>query len=131
MDIFVKVLGISVIGVILCLILSKNGKDFAVVISILSCCIIVTATVSFLDPVIQLIDKIRTLASMKEMYLGILLKAVGISFLGDTVSTVCCDAGYASIGKTLSFMTTVVVLWISLPLINGMLDLVSSVLEMA
>lgn len=130
MDTYLKVIGIAVIGILLCLILSKNAKDFPIALVIVLCCLISCATLGFIEPVIHLLEDMETLADAGFPWLTILLKATGLTFIGETVCAVCSDSGHAAVGKVVQTLTTVVILWLSLPLIQNLLDLIQSVLEM-
>lgn len=130
MDTYLKVIGIAVIGILLCLILSKNAKDFPIVLVIILCCVLCGAALGFIEPIILLLEDLEKLAGTGFPWLAILLKATGLTFIGEIVSAVCSDAGHAAVGKTVQTLTTVVILWMSLPLIQKLMDLIQSVLEM-
>ena len=131
METYLKTIGVASVGIILCMVLSKNSKDFAVIISIISCCAIAITSITYFDPVIALIRKIYQMTSMDNSFFQILLRSVGVAFAGETVSTICSDAGHGAIGKTIQFLSTTVILWIALPLINSLLDLIEKILELA
>lgn len=129
MDTYLKVIGIAIIGILLCLILSKSAKDFPVLIVIILCCILGNAALGFIKPIIDLLEDLENIADTGFPWLAILLKATGLTFIGETVSTVCTDSGHGAVGKTVQTLTTVVIMWISLPLIQKLMDLIQSVLE--
>lgn len=130
MDVYLKSVVIAVIGVLLCLILSKKAKDYAVVIIIALCCALCAVAIGFLKPILQLMEQLSRMVDSRSGWLKILLKTAGLSIIGETVSLICADAGLASVGKMLQLLTTVVILWISLPLVQNLMDLIGSILEM-
>lgn len=130
MDTYLKVIGIAVIGILLCLILSKNAKDFSAILVIILCCVVFGTILIFVKPILLLLEKLSQLTSIGREWLEILLKVTGLALLGETVSTVCSDAGHAAVGKSVQTLTTVTILWISLPLLQSLMDLIQSVLEM-
>lgn len=131
METYLKTIGFAVIGIILCMVLSKNAKDFAVLISIMSCCAIAITSITYFDPVIALVRKIYQLTSMDNSFFQILLRSVGVAFAGETVCAFCTDAGHGAIGKTVQFLSATVILWTALPLISSLLDLIEKILELA
>lgn len=131
METYLKTIGFAIVGIIFCMVLSKNSKDFAVIISILSCCAIAITSISYFDPVIAFVRKIYQMTALDNSFFQILLQSVGVAFAGETVSTICADAGYGAIGKTIQFLSTTVILWTALPLINSLLDLIMKILEFA
>ena len=60
--------------------------------------------------------------------LEILFKCVGIGLLAEISVLVCNDMGNASMGKTLQILATVVILWLSLPMLNSLLELMGRIL---
>ena len=130
MDVYLKSVVIAIIGVLLCLVLSKSAKDYSVVIAILICSALCAVVVGFLKPILQLLEQLSQLVDNNSKWLEILLKTAGLSMIGETVSLICSDAGLASVGKVLQLLTTVVILWVSLPLVQNLMDLIGSVLEM-
>ena len=130
MNSYWKAVCAAIVGVVLCLILSKNAKDHSTLVAVLLCSILCAAACAFLAPVLKMLDKLSALSAAGTQWLGILLKCVGLSFVGETVSTICADAGNGAVGKSLQLLTTVTILWVSLPLIENLLDLIESVLEL-
>lgn len=130
MDTYWKTVCLAVIGVVLCLIMAKNAKDHTTVVVIMLCCGICSVAVGFLSSILQLLNTLAQISGTGSVWMEILLKSVGLSIIGDTVSNICSDAGQASVGKTLQLLTTVVIMWISLPLIRHLLELIQSILEM-
>ena len=116
------------ISVVLGLVLSKQGKDMALLLSVTVCCMIVTAAFMYLKPVVTFFKKLEAMGNLDNQMLKILLKAVGIGLLAEITSLICTDAGNAALGKGLQFLATAVILWISIPLLNELLTLLETIL---
>ena len=130
MDTYWKALSAAIMSIILCLSLSKNAKDYATLIVILLCTLFCAVTAAFFVPVLDVMDKLSAFSSTGSAWLEILLKCVGLSFIGETVTLICTDSGYGAIGKGIQILTSVVILWVSLPMIEKLLDLILDILEM-
>ena len=130
MDIYWKALCAAIVGIMLCLILSKNSKDYGTLIVILLCALLCSAAAGFIIPILSLLDKLSTISGTGVAWLEILLKTVGLSLIGETVTSICAESGHNAIGKSLQFLTTVVIIWICLPLVEYFLELIESILEM-
>ena len=129
MDIFLKAVACALIAVVLCLVLAKQGKDISLVITIAVCCMIITAAISYLNPVIAFVDRLQTLGQLNSGMLEVLLKAVGIGLLTEISALACSDAGNASLGKALQLLASAVILWIAIPLLNELIELIKRILE--
>ena len=57
-----------------------------------------------------------------------MLKAVGIGVISEIAVLICQDSGNAALGKGLQLLATIVVLWLALPLMQGLLELVQKIL---
>ena len=128
MDRFLQAAAGGMVAVILWLMLSRQGKDFALLLSLLACSLILTAMGLYLEPVLDLVQRLEHLGNLQPEWISVMLKAVGIGLVVDLSSLICADAGNASVGKAIQFLGTSVILWLSVPLINGLLELIMQVL---
>lgn len=131
MDVFFKAAAMAVVTVVLYLILSRQNKDIAVLLSIAACCAIITMAVSYLDPVFSFFEQLQSIGNLDSELLTILLKSVGIGLLSEIASLICADAGNSALGKAIHIMAVGVILWISLPLFSSLMDLISEILGKA
>ena len=125
---FYQATGGVLIAVILVLTLGKQGKEMALVISIAVSCMVLMSAVAFLGPVISFLRDLETIAGLDNELIQILYKAVSIAFVSEIAGLVCKDAGNESMGKTLGILATAVILWLSIPVFRGLLDLIRKIL---
>lgn len=116
------------VAVVLWIIVSKQAKEFSLALSIGACCLALILMASYLDPVLDLIARLEQLADIDREWISIMLKAVGIGMIVEIGSLICTDAGNAALGKTLQLAGTIMILWLSVPLMNGFLELVERIL---
>ena len=128
MDIFFKAAAMAVICVILYLILSKNNKDFAVLLSLTACCFLGTVALRYLESVIDFILDLSDKANIDSGILKILLKSTGISILSEFCALICNDAGNSAMAKGIQLLSAATILWLSLPIFANLLELTSNLL---
>ena len=128
MDEHLKITAAVIIVLFLYLVLSKYGKDFSVVITILACVMVMIGTTTFLEPVLSFIRKLMQLGNIDSDMLGILFKAVGIGLLTEVTAIICTDAGNASLSKCLQILGSFVILWLAIPLFTTLLNVVEEIL---
>lgn len=131
MSTFVKAAAIILITVIFTLVLPKNAKEFQVVLSLGACALVITAIYTFLEPVISMIESLTAKANLDSDMIRILLKATGIGLLSEYVTLICQDTGNSALGKILQVLSSAVILWLSLPLITSLIDLIGNILTTA
>lgn len=115
-------------AVIMWIILSKQGKEYALLLSLGTCCLVLVAMFRFLEPVLDLLKQLQSLGSLQPEWLSVMLKAVGIGLVVEMGALICSDAGNAALGKTLQILGAVAVLWLSIPLMNSLMDLLQQIL---
>lgn len=130
MDTYFKTVCIVVAGIILCAILSRKANDYSLVIIIMLCIAICTVAITFLKPILDFIEEMDGLAGENAKWFPLLLKSAGLSFIGEITGTICAEAGHASLSKMLQVLTVICITWVSLPLIQNLLELIQSILEM-
>ena len=128
MDTFVKAIAGTMVAVVLYLILSKENRDLSVLLSITVCCVVASAAMQYLQPIIQFFKKLQQIGDLNSEMLWILLKSVGIAMLGEITSLICTDSGNAALGKVLQILASAVILWLSLPLFTTLIELVEKIL---
>lgn len=129
MDTYFKIIGLAMVGVLLSIVISKSSKDYSTVLVLVVCGGIVVGIAAFLRPVLNLIERLTDTIGEHGKWLSTLLKAVGISFVGEVCSSICSDSGQGTIAKMLQYATAVTILWTCIPMIESLLDLVQSILE--
>ena len=72
--------------------------------------------------------QLENLGNLNGELIRILLKIAGIGILTEITSMVCSDAGNSSMGKTLQLLGNVVILWLSVPIFNMLMDLLQEIL---
>ena len=129
MDLFIKTVAGVFFALVLIVTLTKQAKDMATILSIGVCCMIGAIAFTYLRPVVSFLHTLQEKTGVDSACFEILLKTVGIALLGETASLICTDAGNSSLSKVLQMLSSAVILWLSLPLLEKLLDLVDGVLD--
>jgi len=128
MDIYLKATAGILITAILTLILSKQGKDMALLLTLCVCAMVVLAACAYLKPIIALARKLIQIGQLNHQWLDILLKVTGIGILSQVAGFICNDAGNQSLAKSLQIITTAVLLSLSVPLLEEILIFLEAIL---
>ena len=128
MNTFLKITAAVLVTALLSLVISKQSKDFSVLLVLAACSMTVVITMQYMEPVIALMQKLSSMANLDNELLKILLKSVGIGILAEIVSLICTDSGNATLGKTLQISAAVIILYLSTPLFINLIDLIEDIL---
>lgn len=128
MEVFWKGIGAVLVTVILGLALRKNGMETGLLLTLAGCCLVAFGALTYLKPVLDFVRELQEVGQLDSDMLRIVLKAVGIGLVGEISALICADAGNGALGKTLQLLTSSVILWLSLPLMTGLLELIQEML---
>ena len=123
MDI-VKIVGISLIALILIILLKQYKPEFAIYISLVAGVIILALVIGNLTNVINLLKDISTRSGINNKFLGILLKMTGIAILTEFAISICKDAGENAIASKVEIGSKVIIISLSVPIISNLLEVI-------
>ena len=125
MDLFWKAAAGILVAAVLGLAL---GKDISLLLALAVCVMGGIIALEYLEPVLDLIRRLEALAGIHSQMLSILLKALGISLVCELSVQICADAGFTAFGKMLRFLGSSVILWLSIPLYQAVLNVLQQIL---
>ena len=125
---FFKVAAGILTALVVWLCLSKYNKDISVLLSLAVSAMTIVAALAFFRPVIDFMKKLQSISDMDSEYVSVILKIVGIGVITEISSLICKDAGNASLGKVLQFFSSVVAIWMSIPIFEKLLSLLDTIL---
>lgn len=128
MVLFWKAAAAALITVILGLALGKQSQDISLMLTMAASTMLCVLALTFLEPVLEFLWELEELCGLQEDMLVILLKAAGIGLVTQIAALICTDSGNASLGKTLNILGTGVILYLSLPILRSMLELIRKIL---
>ena len=129
MDTFFRATAGILVTVVLALTVGSQNKCFSSLLTMAVCVMVLLLCMFFLEPVVELLNDLETLGQLQGEYVRILLKVTLICIITEIVSLLCADGGNSSLGQSLKFLSSGVILWLSIPVFRGLLELVRNVLE--
>ena len=128
MDLFYKITAAALVTTVLTLVVRREEKDFALLLTMAGCAMAGMVLLTFLDPVLSFLSTLQTLGDLSGDMLLILMKAVGVGLVAEIAGMVCADGGNASLGKVIQLVGSAVILWLSLPIFQMLMDLMIRIL---
>lgn len=128
MDTVFRCSGAAMVAVVLILTLRRQSGEIALILSVLTCCIVLVLGLQLLQPVISLLRRLQTLGSIDSEMTAILLKSVGLALLGEITALICKDSGNEALGKAMGLVCTAAVLYLSIPIFDALLTILERVL---
>lgn len=116
------------LAVIIGLTLGSQKKEIGLLLTMAVCCMVAMVAIGYLQPVMEFVQELQLVGQLDNGMLAILLKVVGIGLVGEIASLICCDGGNAALGKALQLLSTATIIWLSLPLLSGLLEMIQEIL---
>jgi stage III sporulation protein AD len=127
-DLFLKAVAAALITAVTGLVLARQGKDMFLLLTLAACAMIGAVAFTYLKSVISFLQRLTDMTQLNTDLLAVILKTVGIGLIGELAGLICSDAGNAALAKSIQILTTAVILWLSIPLFESLLDLVQAIL---
>lgn len=116
------------ITAILVLVIRKQNNEIAMLLGLCGCCLVFMVAAGFWLPVVQFLRKLQQITSVDSEMIRILMKITAVAITADIAASVCSDAGNGALAKSLQMLSTAVSLYLSLPMLEGLLALVERIL---
>ena len=118
----------AIIGLILVLVVGRQSRDLGMLLSLAVCVLMALGAMEFLEPVLELLAELKRLGELDSEAVGSLLRCAGIGMISELAGLLCADAGEGAMGKALALLSSGAMLWLSLPLLRQLLDMIGEVL---
>lgn len=119
----------ALIGVILIVLLRQHQRpEIALILSITVGVLIFIPMVGKLGSILTVLKDLAGKANVNFVYLGILLKIIGIAYIADFGAQICRDAGEGAVASKVEFAAKILVMLLALPIIIAILELLMRLL---
>ncbi len=122
-----SVAAVAVIGIVAVLLaaeLKGVGGQYGVYLAAAAGLVIFFYSVEKLSSILEVLKRLQDSLSVNTMYLGTLMKLVGISYLSEFSSGICKDAGYGALGNQIEIFGKLSILAVSMPVFLAALQTV-------
>lgn len=118
----------ALLTMVLALTIRKQNGELSMLLGLCGCVLVLAGMAQFLRPVMDFIRHIEKVASLDPQMLPILLKITAVSVTAEMAVLVCSDAGNGALGKSLQILAAVVILWLAIPMLEALLNMVERIL---
>ena len=114
------VLGITAVA--LAVQLKPLRQEYSVYLSLAAGLVIGFLSISRLELILDTVRAIGSQIRVKNIYLGTLLKMVGITYIAEFASGICRDAGFSALGTQVEMFGKLSILAVSAPVLQALLE---------
>lgn len=128
MEIF-KIAAIGVVSALLIVFLRESKPEIALIVSLAAGALILIFTVDYLVQAFRVFEVLMEKSGIDRDLIGAVIKIVGIGYITEFASNICLDSNNKAIADKIQFGGKVLILVISLPLLNAMIDIILSLMQ--
>ncbi|MFZ5596575.1 MAG: stage III sporulation protein AD [Bacillota bacterium] len=121
MDIM-QIVGLGLVVVVLSVVLRHNKPEMAVFVGISAGIIIFLAMLTKIGAVLDVLKDLSDRANLNMVYLGTIMKIVGIAYIADFGAQICRDAGEGAVATKIEFAAKILVLVLAVPIVVAVLN---------
>jgi len=119
----------AIVAVLLAVQLKGVKPEYSIYISFAAGVIIIFFGIRKLETVVDTITVIQSYIPLDTVYMGTLIKMIGITYLTEFSSGICKDTGYQSVAGQIEVFGKLSILAVSMPVVTALLETVRDLLS--
>lgn len=127
MEIF-KIIGIGLLTCFLAVIVKQLKPEFYIFVLLSGGIAIFLMVLDKFTDILTYFSTIFNKTKIDSHVFLIILKIVGVAFLTEFASNICCDSGNSSIGEKIIFAGKVLILFLAMPILKELLNTIIEIL---
>lgn len=127
MDIL-KISMFGIAAVILALILKSYQPQYSQYISIAGCICIFIFVTTQLELIIGYVEKMQKMLHLDDVYMSMILKMIGVTYVAEFAANICKDSGYQTIAGQIELFAKLSVLVVGMPVILAFMETIGELL---
>lgn len=125
----IQVCMIAAAGMFAAITVKKDKPEYATLIILLVSFIIALKVVGVLGGVLEEVQEWGNLLQGNVIYVNLLLKLIGITYLCELGANICKDAGYSTLSSHVELFGKVMIMMAGLPVVKTMIEMIEGMLR--
>lgn len=125
----IQAAALGIIGVVLAVQMKALRPEYSVYIILAAGVIIAFLGISRVEVILDTVRTIGASIGVKHLYLGTLLKMVGITYIAEFSANICKDAGYSALATQIEMFGKLSILAVSAPVLLALLETIQRFIE--
>lgn len=124
MEIF-KVVSFCIIATILIIIIKQQKPEIALLLTIVAAISVMLFAIYKMGDIFNLLDNLAGKSGISKDFLVIIIKVTIIAYIVEFGKNICTDAGQSAIATKLEMAGKVIIVTLSLPIINSLINILT------
>lgn len=125
----IMICGLCITAAVLCKVVEKDTKEFAVIISIAAVVLVLLSVITRISEITQVIEDLFAQAQIPEEYGEILFKSVGICYITQIGSDCCKDCGESNLAFSVEIAGKISILALTIPAMKALIVIIENLLK--
>ncbi|MHB9095279.1 MAG: stage III sporulation protein AD [Eubacteriales bacterium] len=118
----IKIVGLGLVATILIVIIKQQRPELAIQLSIVVGAVIFTMMLGKINSVITLMQQLAQKSNVSALYMGTILKIIGVAYIAEFGAQICRDAGEGAVASKVEFAAKVIVIVLAIPIIAAVFE---------
>lgn len=123
-----QIVALAVVAAILILVIRQEKPELALQIALAAGLIVFGLVVWKVVEVINVLERLAVRADLNMVFLGTLLRIIGIAYIAEFGTQICKDAGQSALAFKVELAGKVMILILAVPIITTIFETVSRLL---
>ncbi|MGQ5711558.1 stage III sporulation protein AD [Desulforudis sp. 1031] len=124
-----QIFGFALVTLVFAVTLRQQKPEMALIVSLVAGAVIFLLMLRKIGAVVNVFNDLAARANVNLVYLGVVLKIVGIAYIADFGAQICRDAGEGALGAKIEFAAKILILVLAVPVVLAVLDTLMRIIE--
>lgn len=124
----IKIAIAGIVGVLFAVQLKSVRQEYSIYLGLATCVILFFYGVGKLSLVVDTLHTIQNYIQISDVYIKVLLKIIGITYIAEFSSAICKDAGYQAVAGQIEVFSKLVILAVSMPVLQALLETIDGLI---
>lgn len=122
MDIM-QIVAIGLIATVLIVVVKSQRPELGVLLSVAAGVILFLLVLGKIGAIMDIIKDLTARAEISMVYLGTILKIIGIAYIAEFGAQICRDAGESAVATKIEFAAKIMIMVLAVPILVAVLQM--------
>lgn len=117
-----QIVAIGLIATVLIVVVKSQRPELAVLLSVAAGVILFLLVLGKISSIIDIVRDLASRAGLNMVYLGVILKIMGIAYIAEFGAQICRDAGEGAVATKIEFAAKILIMVLAVPIVVAVLQ---------
>ncbi|NLJ76230.1 MAG: stage III sporulation protein AD [Peptococcaceae bacterium] len=118
-----QIVTIGLIATVLIVVVRSQRPELAVLLSVVAGVIIFLLVLGKISSIMDVIKELASSAGINMVYMGTILKIIGIAYIAEFGAQICRDAGEGTIASKIELAAKILIMVLAVPIVVAVLTM--------